>query len=192
MKLRPNKYILHYIYPCSVVYFRPLQMAYWCSFEPSKKHNIFHPLYTCYHLPLLENDSHPHHKHIQRLLHAKLKFCRQINFCIRIAVVPLLSFTVTWKWFPSTSQIYRDYYIHNFFSIKIAYEKYHLYRNKQSFHKGFTLLHLLYKYTEATICIIFSVSNLHMKNTFYIAISNHFKKRSTCYINIQGGHYTLL
>ena len=25
--------------------------------------NIFHPLYNCYHLPLLENDSHPHHKH---------------------------------------------------------------------------------------------------------------------------------
>jgi hypothetical protein len=85
-----------------------------------------------------------------------------------------------------TSQIYRDYYIHNFFSIKIEYEKYHLYRNKQSFHKGFTLLHLLHKHTEATICIFFSVSNLHMKNTFYIATSNHFKKRFTCYINIQG------
>ena len=31
-----------------------------------------------------------------------------------------------------------------------------------------------------------SVSNLYMKNTFYIAIGNHFKKRSTCYIIIQG------
>ena len=31
-----------------------------------------------------------------------------------------------------------------------------------------------------------SVSNLHMKNTFYIATSNHFIKRSTCHINIQG------
>ena len=81
--------------------------------------------------------------------------------------------------------------MHNFFSIQHAYEKYHLYRNKQSFHKGFTLLHLLHKYTEATICIFFSVSNLHMKNTFYIATSNHFKKRSTCHI-YTGGHYTLL
>ena len=27
--------------------------------------NIFHPLYNCYHLPVLENDYHPHHKHTE-------------------------------------------------------------------------------------------------------------------------------
>ena len=37
-------------------------------------------------------------------------------------------------------------------------------------------------YRDGIICIIFSVSNLHMKYTFYIAISNHFKTRFTCHI----------
>ena len=34
-------------------------------------------------------------------------------------------------------------------------------------------------HTEGNIYIIFSVSNMHKKNTFYTATSNHFKKGCT-------------
>ena len=48
-----------------------------------------------------------------------------------------------------------------------------------------------YTCTEATICIIFLVSNMHMKYTFYTATSN-FKKRFTWDIVTQTyrGYYT--
>ena len=36
--------------------------------------NIFHPLYTCCQLPLLENDSHPHHKHTEATICIIFKF----------------------------------------------------------------------------------------------------------------------
>ena len=66
--------------------------------------------------------------------------------------------------------------MNNYLSIKLAYEKYILHRNKQSFQKR---IHLGHNHTEGNIYIIFSVSNMHMKNTFYTATSNHLKKGST-------------
>ena len=84
------------------------------------------------------------------------------------------------------TQTYRAYQMHNFFSIKFAYEKYILHRNKQSFQNK---IHLGQNHTGPTICIIFSLSNLHMKNTFYTATGNHFKKRFTWDTGKQPPHY---
>ena len=73
--------------------------------------------------------------------------------------------------------------MHNFFSIKFAYEKNYLYSNKQSFQNK---IHLSHNHTETTTRIFFSVSNLHMKKTFYTATSNHLKTGSTCDTIVQG------
>ena len=99
-------YTYTYIHTCTLCTNWLKNMKKWqlivASLQLSTLFNIFHPLYNGYHLPLLENDSHPHHKH-----------------------------------------------------------------------------------TEATLCIIFSVSNSHMKNIMNTAAINHLKKGSTCHIIIQ-------
>ena len=93
----------NYIYTFSIYMYKIQVSTCTCIKNEKPKTFIFHPLYNCYHLPLLENDSHQ-----------------------------------------DTSQRYRGYYMHNFFSIKFAYEKYILHRNKQSFQNK---IHLLHKHT---------------------------------------------
>ncbi len=61
--------------------------------------------------------------------------------------------------------------MHNFFSIKFAYEKYILHRNKQSFQKK---IHLLHKHTGGALYFIVSPI-FYIQNNTYQNNAHHSK-----------------
>ena len=104
-----------------------------------------------------------------------------LTFFIRCTTVIC---TVTWKWFSPTSQTYRGYYMHNFFSIKICIWKIHLHRNKQSFQKKIHLSHLYRGTLYFIVSPIFYIQNNTYQN------NAHHNKHSLSKQSPHFGHIT--
>ena len=122
--------------------------------------NIFHPLYICYHLPLLENDSHPHHKHTETTIY--------IIFSVSKLHMKNIIYTATSNLFIKDSHCYTCYTNIQKKSLQLNFLPFHIFHPLSVVPQlSFTVTsHQKQKHTEANIYIFFPVPNLHMKNTF--------------------------